>query len=423
MGAGADILHVDLDAFYATVEGLRRPELQGTPFVVGGGVVLSASYEARAFGVRSGMPTGKARQLCPRLVVVSAGRSDPEGFASYGEISDGVFEICRRFTPFVEQVSIDEAFLDVAGAHHLFGSTGVIAHDLRETVRGETGLVLSVGAARTKYLAKVASQVAKPDGVVVVEPDHELRFLHRLPVKYLWGAGPVMQAKLAEIGLHTIGELAASSVDSLEGRLGRGTARHLHALAWNRDPRVLQLNHRAKSVGSQSAFGGDVKDPAVHRRILANIADRVGARLRAKHRSGRTITLRVRFADFQSITRSTTLRAPVASSGALYSVACELLVRAMEVADGRGVGLLGISVSGIQVDPHLQLELPLAFEDAAAAAVQRAGSLRDLERTDLDSNIDEVRTKFGKDSIVNASVLLDPRRGRNGLSELMTRNR
>ncbi len=421
MEAGADILHVDLDAFYATVESLRRPELRGKPFVVGGGVVLSASYEAREYGVRSGMPTGQARQLCPRLIVVSAGRGDPGGFASYGEISDGVFEICRRFTPFVEQVSIDEAFLDVAGAHHLFGSTGVIAHDLRHAVHAETGLVLSVGAARTKYLAKVASQVAKPDGVVVVEPTHELRFLHKLPVRYLWGAGPVMQEKLAELGLHSIGELAETPLDSLESRLGRGSARHLHALAWNRDPRALQMAHHAKSVGSQSTFGRDVKDPATHRRVLATIADRVGARLRAKRRAGRTITVRVRFADFDSITRSTTLRAPVSSSGALYAVAGELLARGLETADGRGVRLLGISVSGLQVEPHLQLELPLAVDDGGD--VQRAGSRRDQERSDLDDNIDVLREKFGRDAVTPASFLLDPRRGRDGLSELMTRNR
>jgi DNA polymerase-4 len=415
MEAGAHILHVDLDAFYATVEGLKRPELQGKPFAVGGGVVLSASYEARAHGVRSGMPTGKARQICPRLIVVS-GR-----FSSYGAISDGVFEICRRFTPLVEQVSIDEAFLDVSGAHHLFGSTGAIAEDLRRAVRAETGLVLSAGGARTKFLAKVASQVAKPDGVVVVEPEYELRFLHKLGVRYLWGAGPVMQDKLAALGLHTIGQVAEASLESLESRLGRGAARHLHALAWNRDPRLLQMTHRARSVGSQSTFGQDVRDEATYRRVLANIADRVGARLRAKHRAGRTITVRVRFADFDSITRSTTLRAPVASSGALYAVATELLRRGLEVAEGRGVRLLGISVSGIQVDPHVQLELPLGF--AEAADVARAGSARDRERTELDTSIDQLRERFGKDAVANASVLLDPRRGRDGLSELMTRNR
>ena len=415
MGATADILLVDLDAFYATVEALKRPELQGRPFVVGGGVVLSASYEARAFGVHSGMPTGKARRLCPRLAVVSG------GFSAYGTISDGVFEICRRFTPLVEQVSIDEAFLDVGGAHHLFGSSAGIATSLRTAVREETGLVLSIGVAGTKYLAKVASQVAKPDGVVVVDPQHELRFLHRLPVRYLWGAGPVMQRKLADLGIETIGQLAAASVGALEARIGRGSARHLHALAWNRDPRVIELGRRARSVGSQSTFGRDVKDDATHRRVLANIADRVGARLRAKRRAGRTITVRIRFSDFQSITRSTTLRAPVSSSGALYDVACELLGRGLTVANGRGVRLLGISVSGIQVDPHVQLELPLMGNEPSA--VRRAGSRRDVERVDLDRNIDELREKFGRAAVTNASVLLDPRRGRDGLSELMTRNR
>jgi DNA polymerase-4 len=415
MVAAADILHVDLDAFYATVEGLKRPELRGTPFVVGGGVVLSASYEARAFGVTSGMSTGAARRLCPRLVVVSG------GFSSYGEISDGVFEICRRFTPFVEQVSIDEAFLDVAGAHHLFGSSARISRDLREAVRRETGLTLSVGAARTKFLAKVASQVAKPDGVVVVQPAEELRFLHGLPTRYLWGVGPVTQDKLATMGLHTIGDVAATAPRVLAMRLGRGTGYHLHALAWNRDPRVLRLSHRAKSVGSQSAFARDERDPATHRRVLATIADRVGRRLRAKSRAGRTITLRIRFADFTAITRSATLRAPVSSSGALYAVACELLGKGMRESAGRGVGLLGISVSGLHVAPHVQLELP--FPEPAAEDVTRAGSVRDGLRTALDRNVDELREKFGTGAVTPASVLLDPRRGRDGLSELMTRNR
>ncbi len=411
----ADILHVDLDAFYASVEQLRNPALAGKPVIVGGGVVLSASYEARRFGVRSGMPTGRARRMCPRAVVVSG------GFGDYGQVSDGVFEICRRFTPNVEQVSIDEAFLGVAGAHRLFGSTGDIAVAVRAAVLAETGLTLSVGGARTKFLAKVASQVAKPDGVVLVDPASELRFLHRLPTRYLWGAGPVMQAKLTELGLETIGDVAVASLASLKNRLGNATGRHLHALAWNRDPRVLELDRRARSVGSQSTFGRDVTDPDTYRRVLATIADRVAARLRAKHRAGRTITVRIRFSDFQSITRSTTLRAPVATTGALYDVSCELLARGLAVAGGRGVRLLGISVSGLRVDPHVQLELPLPGLDGGA--LRRAGSPRELERIRLDSNIDALRDRFGRDSVAHASVLLDPRRGRDGLSELMTRNR
>ena len=413
MPSAADILHVDLDAFYASVEQLRNPRLAGRPTIVGGGVVLSASYEARVSGVRSGMPTGKARQLCPSAAIVS-GR-----FGDYGAISDEVFEVYRRFTPLVEQVSIDEAFLDVAGGHGLFGSSSEIAVAIRSAVLEQTGLIVSIGAARTKFLAKVGSQVAKPDGVVLIEADHELRFLHGLPTRYLWGAGPVMQGKLADLGLTTIGQVARTPLQFLTARLGRGVARHLHDLAWNRDPRALELGRRARSVGSQSTFGRDVKDMTTYHRVLANLADRVGARLRAKNRVGRTITVRVRFADFQSITRSTTLRAPVATTVALFDVGCELLRRGLTVAQGRGVRLLGISVSGIQVDPHLQLELPLPSD---SLDVRRAGSSEDQLRTRLDHNVDRLRDKYGKDVIGNASVLLGPGGGRDGLSELMTRN-
>ena len=312
---GASMLHADLDAFYASVEQLRRPELRGKPIAVGGGVVLAASYEARAFGVRSAMPLGKARRLCPNLIVVHG------SYGEYAELSDQVFDICRRYTPLVEQISIDEAFLDVAGARRLFGAADDIAPRLRADVKRETGLIVSVGAARTKFLAKIASRVAKPDGLVIVPPDDELDFLHALPVGLIWGVGPVTKRRLAELGVATVAELAAVGERALRARLGNAAGRHLHALAWNRDPRPVVTRRSARSVGAQSAFGRDRHDSELRRRVLARLADRVGSRLRKKGRAGRTIGVRVRFADLQAVTRATTLAAPVSSTEAIFQVA------------------------------------------------------------------------------------------------------
>ena len=395
----AAILHVDLDAFYASVEQLRRPELRGQPIAVGGGVVLAASYEARDFGVRAAMPLGKARKLCPRLIVVEGSYGD------YVELSDRVFEICRRFTPLVEQISIDEAFLDVAGAGRLFGPPDGIAVRLRHGVLAETGLVVSVGIARTKFLAKVASRVAKPDGLVSVQPDRELTFLHALPVSLIWGVGPVTERKLAEMGIHTIAELARSDERALARRLGSGAGRQLHALAWNRDPRPVVTRRSARSVGAQSAFGGDRRDPEFHRRVLARLSHRVGSRLRKKGRAGRTIGVRVRFSDLQAVTRATTLAAPISSTEAIFDIADHLTSQAVAAAaDGRGLTLLGVRVSGLSVDAHVQLELPLP---GPWSSVTRAGSTASLARDRLDRAVDSVRSKFGKETVGPASVLLD----------------
>ena len=309
------MLHADLDAFYASVEQLRRPELRGKPIAVGGGVVLAASYEARAFGVRSAMPLGRARRLCPNLIVVHG------SYGEYAELSDQVFDICRRYMPLVEQISIDEAFLDVAGARRLFGAADDIAPRLRADVKRETGLIVSVGAARTKFLAKIASRVAKPDGLVIVPPDDELDFLHALPVGLIWGVGPVTERRLAELGVATVAELAAVGERALRARLGNAAGRYLHALAWNRDPRPVVTRRSARSVGAQSAFGRDRHDSELRRRVLARLADRVGSRLRKKGRAGRTIGVRVRFADLQAVTRATTLAAPVSSTEAIFQVA------------------------------------------------------------------------------------------------------
>jgi DNA polymerase-4 len=402
-GTAASILHADLDAFYVSVERLKRPDLVGKPVAVGGGVIVSASYEARAYGVDAPMGIRQARELCPRLIVVGG------SFEDYIELSDRVFEICRSYTPFIEQISIDEAFLDVAGAEHLFGPAPTIAASIRAEVQKETGLPISIGIARTKFLAKVASQAAKPDGLLVVDPAHELEFLHPLPVRAIWGVGVKTAALLKEMGIDTVAELAAAKPGWLESRLGPAAGAHLHALAWNRDRRHVERHRGAGSVGAQRAFGGDVKDRAEHRAILMSIADRVGSRLRRKQRAGRTITARVRFNDLQSVTRSTTLRAPVASTEALYRVADHLVETALaEASEGRGLSLLGISVSKLVHSPHLQLELPLLDRRTVRADVEdvwRSGSAAALARDRLDEAIDELRGRFGKEAVATASAL------------------
>ena len=263
METTATILHADLDAFYASVEQLLDPSLRGKPIAVGGGVVLAASYEAKAFGVRGGMPGRRARELCPQLIFVGG------HFKEYQRLGDAAIKVLGDFTPLVERISIDEAFADVAGCTHLFGPPAEIASAIRRRVRAELGLPISVGVARTKHLAKIASQVAKPDGLVVVDPDTELDFLHDLPVELMWGVGPVTKARLAEIGVHTIGQLAKMPGWSLERLLGRAAGEKLTALAWNRDPREIKTHRRAQSAGAQSALG---RKPAEERRFPAHAA-------------------------------------------------------------------------------------------------------------------------------------------------------
>jgi len=400
---GLTILHVDLDAFYASVEQLRNPELRGKPIAVGGGVVLAASYEARRFGVRSAMPLRRARQLCPGLIVVSG------HFSEYGPLSEKVMDACRRFTPLVEQISIDEAFLDVAGALHLFGPAGEIADRLRSEVRTDTGLVVSVGVARTKFLAKVASRVAKPDGLLVVEPEEELAFLHALPVALIWGVGPATEAKLAQLGIATVADLAYTDQRTLDRHLGPGAGAHLHALAWNRDPRPVVTHHRAKSVGAQSSFGGGGHSRRLRRRVLLGLAERVGTRLRKKDRAAHTITVRVRFDDLSAVTRSASLRAPVATTNAIAAIAEHLADAGVAEAAGRDVNLLAISTSNLVTAPHLQLELP--FAELLGADLLRTGSAHERSRQGLDDALDMLRERFGKEAVGRASLLLDHHRG------------
>src|SRR5499427_7446104 len=276
METTATILHADLDAFYASVEQLLDPSLGGKPIAVGGGVVLAASYEAKAFGVRGGMPARRARELCPQLIFVNG------HFRDYQRLGDAAIKVLNDFTPLVERISIDEAFADVAGCTHLFGLPAEIAGTIRRRVRAELGLPISVGVARTKHLAKIASQAAKPDGLLVVDPDTELEFLHDLPVELMWGVGPATKARLAQMDVHTIGQLAKMSGRSLTRLLGHAAGEKLTALAWNRDPREVKTHRRVQSAGAQSALGKQPADEQVVRTTLRHLADRIATRLRAK---------------------------------------------------------------------------------------------------------------------------------------------
>jgi DNA polymerase IV len=397
METTATILHADLDAFYASVEQLLDPSLHGKPIAVGGGVVLAASYEAKAFGIRSGMPGRRARELCPQLVFVGG------HFKDYQRLGDAAIKVVGDFTPLVERISIDEAFADVAGCTHLFGSPAEIAGTIRRRVRQELGLPISIGVARTKHLAKIASQVAKPDGLVVVDPATELEFLHDRPVELMWGIGPVSQARLAEIGVHTIGQLARTPGWSIEKLLGTAASEKLTALAWNRDPREIKTHRRAQSAGAQSALGRKPAHEQIFAPTLRHLADRVASRLRAKSRPGRTVTVRVRFADLRSVTRSITLDAPVSATAILAETAEALVSKVLaDHPDERSISLLAISVSQLEEYAELQLELPLGLADEK----RRPGSKRGMARWMADRAIDAIRDRFGWESVGYASVVL-----------------
>jgi len=397
MDMTATILHADLDAFYASVEQLLDPSLRGKPIAVGGGVVLAASYEAKAFGVRGGMPGRRARELCPHLTFVGG------HFKDYQRLGDAAIKVLGDFTPLVERISIDEAFADVAGCTHLFGSPAEIAQAIRYRVRAELGLPISVGVARTKHLAKIASQVAKPDGLVVVDPDTELEFLHDLPVELMWGVGPVTRARLAEIGVLTIGQLAKMPGQSLGRLLGPAAGEKLAALAWNRDPRAIKTHHRARSAGAQSAIGKKPAEERVFRPTLAHLADRIGARLRAKSLGGRTVTARVRFADLHSVTRSITLDAPISATVSLAEIAEELVRAVLAHHPGeKYISLLAISVSHLEKDSGLQLEFSLGLENEG----RRPGTKRGMARCTADRAVDSIRDRFGWAAIGYGSVAL-----------------
>lgn len=381
----AALLHADLDAFYASVEQMLEPSLRNKPIAVGGGVVLAASYEARAFGVRSGMPGRRARELCPSLIFVDG------HFGEYQRLGDAAIGILSEYTPDVERISIDEAFADVAGSQRLFGAPADIAKTVRARVRAELGLPISIGVARTKHLAKIASQAAKPDGLLCVEPDVELEFLHGLPVELMWGVGPATKARLADAGILTIGHLAESDPDAMESVLGRAIGQKLTALSWNRDPREIQTRGRSHSAGAQSALGSRLATERVFRPVLHHLADRVARRLRAKDRPCRTITVRVRFADMRSVTRAVTLPAPISATTALTEIAIDLVRGVLsDHAGEKTISLLAISASHLGPE-LLQLELPYGLADDA----RRPGTRKGLALTRADRAIDAIRDRFG----------------------------
>src|SRR4051812_47860982 len=379
----ATILHADLDSFFAAVEQRDAPRLRGRPVVVGGGVVLAASYEAKAFGVRTAMGGWQARRLCPGLITV------PARFDAYTEASRAVFEVFDDVSPVVEGLSIDEAFLDVRGMRRIAGSPRDIAARLRRRVRTEVGLPITVGVARTKFLAKVTSGVAKPDGLLVVAPACELAFLHPLPVEKLWGVGGKSAAKLHAHGITTVGQVAELPEGLLVGLLGRAAGRKLHALAHNRDPRRVLRGTRRRSMGSQRALGRrGRRDLASLDPTLLGIMDRLGRRLRAAGRVCRTVVLRMRFDDFARAARSLTLPGPTSATPVLVSAARELLVAAMPLVRERGLTLLGYSLTNLEdVRGGVQLVLPLD------------------RRVALDVALDEVRDRFGSTSITRAVLL------------------
>lgn len=400
MEPAATILHADLDAFYASVEQLLNPSLRGRPIAVGGGVVLAASYEAKAFGVRGGMAGQRARELCPQLIFVGG------HFKDYQRLGDAAIKVLDDFTPLVERISIDEAFADVAGCTHLFGSPEHIAVQVRRRVRSELGLPISIGVARTKHLAKIASQVAKPDGLVVVDPAAELAFLHDLPVGLMWGVGPVTGAKLAERGITTIGQLARTPGHSFERLLGPAAGEKLAALAWNRDPRAIATHRRAHSAGAQSALGRKPAEEHVYRPTLLHLADRVASRLRAKSRPGRTVTVRVRFADMRAVTRSITLDAPISATAMLAEIAEELVRTALaDHPHEKTISLLAISVSHLETHDGLQLDLPLGLADEKL----RPGTRRGLARWSADRAVDKIRQRFGWQAVGYGPVALETR--------------
>jgi DNA polymerase IV len=365
------ILHADLDAFYASVEQRDDPSLRGRPVIVGGGVVLAASYEAKARGVRTAMGGARARALCPDAVVVSP------RFAAYTEASKAVFAVFERAAPVVEALSIDEAFLDVRGLRHISGSPRQIAERLRRQVRDEVGLAITVGLACTKFLAKVASGVAKPDGFLMVPSGQELAFLHPLPVERLWGVGAVTAAKLHAHGLTSVGQVARLSEEMLVAMLGRATGRQLHALSHNRDPRRVRPRQRRRSIGAQRALGRRARSPTEIDAALLMLIDRVSRRMRTARRACRTVVLRLRFDDFSRATRSHTMAEATTRTATLLRVARGLLAASGAVIARRGLTLLGIALTNLCDQNAIQLALP--FDRTAG----------------LDRTVDELRDRFG----------------------------
>lgn len=383
MRGEATVLHADLDAFYASVEQRDAPELRGRPVIVGGGVVLAASYEAKARGVRTAMGGRQALLLCPDAVVV------PPRMEAYSAASKDVFAIFRDTTPLVEGLSIDEAFLEVGGLRRIVGTPEEVAVRLRERVRTEVGLAISVGVARTKFLAKVASAVSKPDGLLVVQPEHEEEFLLPLPVERLWGVGAVTAEKLQRYGIRTVGQLAELEAATAERMLGTAVGAHLHALARLRDPRPVDTTRRRASIGSQRALGTGPRSAEELDLILTQIVDRLARRLRDGDRVCRSVVLRLRFGDFAKATRSRTLRSATDRTAILLTVARALLAAAHPEIAERGITLIGLSLSHLDHADRMQPELPIDWGDE--------------ER--LDTVLDTLRDRFGATSVSRAAQM------------------
>ena len=383
MEHGASILHADVDSFYASVEQRDDPRLRGRPVIVGAGVVLAASYEAKAHGVRTAMTGARARRLCPAAIVVSPRMS------AYSEASKALFRVFNQTTALVEGLSIDEAFLDVGGLWRLSGSPTDIAVRLRHDVLQQVGLPVSVGVARTKFLAKVASGVAKPDGLVVVPPERELAFLHPLPVERLWGVGAVTSKRLRTEGITTVAEVARLGEAALVRMLGRAVGRHLHALAHNRDPRAVKVGRRRRSMGAQRSIGRKTKSAASVDAYLVGLVDRLARRLRTAHRVCRTVVLRLRFDDLSRATRSRTLSQATAQTETILAAARALLMTATPMIQRRGITLVGVSLTNLCNDGAIQLALPFDRHDQDA----------------LDQALDSLRDRFGTGAITRAVLL------------------
>jgi DNA polymerase-4 len=378
----ATILHADLDAFYASVEQRDDARLRGRPVIVGAGVVLAASYEAKARGVRTAMGGRQARRLCPDAIVV------PPRISAYSKASKAVFEVFENTTPLVEGLSVDEAFLDVRGLRRISGTPTEIAVRLRREVREQVGLPITVGVARTKFLAKVASGVAKPDGLLVVPPDRELAFLHPLPVERLWGVGPVTARRLRDLGITTVGEVSRLGEAALVAMLGRAAGRQLHALAHNRDPRPVRVGRRRGSIGSQHALGRAPRSPDAIDTFVLALVDRVTRRMRTAGRAGRTVVLRLRYADFSRATRSHTLPLATSETHAVLRTVRGLLAEALPTIERQGITLVGVAVANLENDSAVQLTLPFDRHSAA-----------------LDAALDEVRERYGADAVTRAVLL------------------
>ena len=384
---GCPILHVDMDAFFVSVELLERPDLVGRPVIVGGtgarGVVSSASYEAREYGVHSAMPMSRARRLCPHAVVL------PPRHERYAAVSAAVFEIFRSVTPLVEPLSLDEAFLDVAGARRRLGRPAEIARMVREQVREQQGITCSVGVASTKFVAKLASTRCKPDGLLVVPADEVVEFLHPLPVAALWGVGERTEEALTRLGLRTVGQIAQVPLATLQRELGNALGKHLHELSWGRDPRSVTPHTPDKSIGAEETFDTDIDDPEIIRRELLRLSEKVGARLRAGGNAGRTVSVKLRMANFKTITRSRTLREPTDVARVIY-------VTARELYEGAGLERVRLRLVGVRVEnlgPADQAPRQLALDEPESG-------WREAERA-----IDQVTHRFGSGAVRPAALV------------------